>query len=282
MSNPTTSTSNQKRSLDPHMADFYRKVLRLLNQRKISYSIAGGFALHQHTGIWRATKDLDVFLTAENMLRAVAELGDRGFECEILDPVWLTKIREGPIFMDLITGMSNAVFVVDDSWIARAKPAIVLGVRTKVLATEELLVSKLFVSRRERFDGADIAHIVYGSRVPLDWNRILDLVGEHWELLLWSLLLFRYIYPAHSGNVPRQVWKHLLKSLQDDLSKDNSKVPFRGTLVDDNMFAVDTQQWGLPNLLSEYRSRRLKAIAASKRVPKQTRQNRRERHSRPT
>ena len=86
--------------------------------------------------------------------------------------------------------MSNAVFVVDDSWIARAKPATVLAIRTKVLATEELLVSKLFVSRRERFDGADIAHIVYGSGTPLNWNRILKLVGDHWELLLWSLLYF--------------------------------------------------------------------------------------------
>jgi hypothetical protein len=100
----------------------------------------------------------------------------------------------------------------------------------------------------------------------LNWNRILKLVGDHWELLLWSLLLFRYIYPADSGKVPRQVWKHLLKLLQDDLYKDNSKVPFRGTLVDDNMFAVDTEQWGLPNLLSQYRWRRLKDIAATKRV----------------
>jgi len=265
-SNPTTSKSDQKRKLDPPMADFYRKILRVLNQQKIPYAIAGAFALHQHTGIWRATKDLDVFLTAENMLRAVTELQDRGFECDILDPVWLTKVKKGPIFMDLITGMSNAVFVVDDSWIARAKPATVLAIRTKVLATEELLVSKLFVSRRERFDGADIAHIVYGSRTPLNWNRILKLVGDHWELLLWSLLLFRYIYPADSGKVPRQVWKHLLKLLQDDLYKDNSKVPFRGTLVDDNMFAVDTEQWGLPNLLSQYRWRRLKDIAATKRV----------------
>ena len=37
-----------------------------------------------------------------------------------------------------------------------------------VLAAEELIASKLFVSRRERCDGADVAHIVYRAGNRMD------------------------------------------------------------------------------------------------------------------
>ena len=259
---PVATSTLVEMPLDQKEASFYKNVLQLLNRHRIPYAIAGAFALHQHTGIWRVTKDLDVFLTAESLSRALSVLSKKGFKCEITDAVWLAKVRKGRFFIDLITGMSNAVFVVDDTWISRARPALVLGVKTRILGTEELLVSKLFVSRRERFDGADIAHIVYGSREQVNWDRVLDLVGDHWELLLWSLLLFRYVYPSHSTNVPARVWARLITRLRNELANCNSEAPFRGSLVDDNMFAIDVAEWGLPDLLSKYRERRLQDISS--------------------
>ena len=62
--------------------------------------------------------------------------------------------------------------------------------KTRVLAAEELVASKVFVARRERFDGADIAHVIYGTRGKLDWQRILRMVGEHWEICSGSLCFF--------------------------------------------------------------------------------------------
>ncbi len=106
--------------------------------------------------------------------------------------------------------MSNAVITVQREWIDRASNAEVLGVLVKVLAAEELIASKLFVTRRERFDGADIVHVIHGTGGKLDWNRILQLIGEHWMVLLWVLVLYQYIYPAHSEFVPRTLWNELL------------------------------------------------------------------------
>ena len=40
-------------------------------------------------------------------------------------------------------------------------------------------------------------HVIYGSH-ELDWQRILQLTGENWEILLWNLVLFRYVYPAQT------------------------------------------------------------------------------------
>lgn len=159
----------------------FREILESIERREVPYAVAGAFALREHTGICRDTKDLDLFLTAPNAVAVLEFLREEGFECEVCDPVWLFKAHRDGFFVDLITGMSNATIVVDDSWIERSIPAMVHDVPTRVLSGEELLVSKLFVTRRERFDGVDIAHIIYGTRGQMNWQRILHLTGENWK-----------------------------------------------------------------------------------------------------
>ena len=253
-------TSSSPLVLPPEQADLFREILTLLENRGVSYAVAGAFAMQEHTGICRDTKDLDVFLSAENAVRAIKYLKDEGFECEIFDPVWLFKAHRNEFFVDLITGMSNAAIIVDESWIERSVPAVIHTVNTRVLAAEELLASKLFIARRERFDGADVAHIIYRTRGKIDWQRVLQILGEHWEMLLWALVLFRYAYPAQTNYVPAQVWESLLSRFQEAISHADSKEKFRGSLVDDKMFAIDVNEWRLDNLMEEYRQRRLRNL----------------------
>jgi hypothetical protein len=231
----------------------FRDTLMILNRSRVPYAVSGAFALQVHTGIWRPTKDIDLFLAPEDMPTANRCLQDNGFLCKTKDPVWLHKAHRNGFFVDLITGMSNAVITVEHSWIKNARPAMVLGVRARVLAAEELLVSKLFVVRRERFDGADIAHVVYASRGGLDWDRIFVLVKEHWEMLLFALILYRYAYPAYSRYVPPWVWQRLLAYFSGELAKRDPSAPFRGSLVDDKMFAIDVREWGMEDILAARR-----------------------------
>ena len=251
-------TSSMPMEVPEEQASLFREVLIALERKQVPYAVSGAFALRQHTGICRFTKDLDLFMTARTVCDALPILRDCGFECEIVDPVWLAKAHKGEFFVDLITGMSNAVVVVEDSWIERASPAVVQGVETRVLAPEELVASKIFVARRERFDGADIAHVIYGTYPSFDWDREMQLVGTHWEMLLWSLLLFRYVYPAHSHYVPAAIWRELLQRLEKEIARPDPKARFRGSLVDNNMFAIDVNEWGLANLLEEERRKRLR------------------------
>jgi Nucleotidyl transferase of unknown function (DUF2204) len=235
----------------------FRDVLQALERSGVPYAVSGAFALRQHTGICRQTKDLDLFVTAPNCAAALECLRQEDMECDVTDPVWLAKARRGEHFVDLITGMSNGLIVVEDSWIERARPAVVYGVTTRVLAPEELVASKIFVARRERFDGADVAHVIYGTYRNFDWQREMELVGEHWEVLLWSLVLFRYVYPAHSHYVPTEIWRELLRRFDAEIRNPNPEAKFRGSLIDDNMFAIDVNEWALPNLLAERRAQRL-------------------------
>jgi hypothetical protein len=227
-----------------------------MNRAGVPYVVSGAFALQKHTGIWRNTKDLDLFLPPQAVPQALQHLREQGLETEVRDPVWLAKAHRNGYFVDLITGMSNAVITVDQSWIDRGSETIVLGVPTRVLAPEELIASKLFVNFRERFDGADIAHIIHGTQGHLDWDRLLQLVGEHWELLLWEMILFRYVYPAKQNYVPRAVWDDLLGRLRHDLDSPSQEMPFRGSLIDEKMFAIDVKEWGMENLLQEQRNHR--------------------------
>ena len=252
----------------PEQRALFCEVLAHLNRAQVPYVVSGAFALQKHTGIWRNTKDLDLFLPAASVPKALRHLQEQGFETEIRDPVWLAKAHRDGYYVDLITGMSNGVITVDSSWIERGSHNVVLGVPTRVLAPEELIASKLFVNFRERFDGADIAHVIFGTKGRLDWQRLLTLVGSHWELLLWELVLFHYAYPACSDFVPREVWSDLLTRLRDQLAAPNPSAPFRGSLLDEKMFAIDVREWGMENLLEEQRERREPKICGQPAGPK--------------
>jgi Nucleotidyl transferase of unknown function (DUF2204) len=253
-------TSATPQRLPKKQKALFRDVLVLLNEKLIPFAVSGAVALQKHTGICRDTKDLDIFLSAEDASAALACLMKNGFECEICDPVWLAKAHRDNYFVDLIAGMSNAVITVDASWIKHSHRGRVFGVPVRLLAPEELLISKLFVTRRERFDGADIAHIIYATRGKLDWGRILGQVGEHWEILLWSLILYRYVYPGNSDYVPANIWQDLIGRLVKATSNPDPQQEFRGSLIDDCMFAIDVQEWGLQDILSRYRAGRTPTI----------------------
>jgi predicted nucleotidyltransferase len=251
-SDPPSFAGEQKR--------LFRGVLRAMNERAVPYVVSGAFALQQHTGIWRDTKDLDLFIPPESVPRALEYLREEGFQTAVLDPVWLAKAHHDDYYVDVITGMSNAVITVDLSWVERGRRALVLGVPTRVLAAEELFASKLFVTRRERFDSADTCHIIFGTKGNMDWARVLEIAGDHWQMVFWTLVLYGYIYPAHTHYVPKELWHDLTERFLHTVDHPDPQAEFRGSLIDENMFAIDVREWGLPDVLQRYRDRRAPKI----------------------
>jgi Nucleotidyl transferase of unknown function (DUF2204) len=252
---PLPVSSSQPPCFPAEQESLFREVIQLMELNRVPVVISGAFALHEHTGIWRDTKDLDFFLPPEEVGRALKVLEKDGFATEIADPVWLAKARRNGFFVDLITGMSNGVVRVDYSWIRRAARSHVFGLSVRVLAPEELIASKVFVTRRERFDGADICHVIYGTRGKFDWSRLMTLIGEHWQMLLWALVLYQYVYPAQTDYVPQQIWEELLQRFKVELKHPNHGVGFRGSLIDERMFAIDVNEWGMRDIMEEHRQK---------------------------
>jgi hypothetical protein len=247
---PVTSSEEPAWTLEAE--ECYQDALGALLAGGIPFVVGGAFAVHRHTGVWRPTKDLDFFLEASRIPEAFSLLERAGFTTGIEDPVWLAKAKRGTYFVDLITGGGNASLVVEETWIRRGLPEVVLGIPCMVQAPEECLASKAFVAFRERFDGADVVHLIRACGERMDWNRVLLLMGEHWELLYWSLVLFAYVYPARTDVVPEAVWVGLTQRFTERVRNPDKNAPFRGSLVDPRMFAIDVEEWGERNLYEDY------------------------------
>ena len=117
----------------------------------------------------------------------------------------------------------------------------------KLCPAEEMIWSKAYVQERERFDGADIAHLIRCRGEAIDWRRLLRRFGEHWRVLFGHLVLFGFIYPAERDKIP--AW--LLKELSDRLVNEiEGAVAARADLLRDAPFARTIppgyRQVGLP------------------------------------
>ncbi len=184
--------------------------LRALACSPVPFLVAGAYALFEYTGIYRDTKDLDLFLRARDLDAAFKALEEAGFRTELTDPVWIGKAWRGPWFVDLIFSSGNGVAVVDDAWFAYARPGRVFDVPVLLAPPEEMVWSKSFVLERERYDGADVNHLLHACGRSLDWARVLARFDRYWEVLLSHLMLFRFAYPGSKGDVPDWVMDELL------------------------------------------------------------------------
>src|SRR5918996_597647 len=223
----------------------YGDALDALNSSGVRYMLGGALALNAHTGIWRDTKDLDVFVPKEVMSRVLETLEEAGFETEIEDLVWIAKAWRGELFVDVIHASHNGTGPVEESWFAYAKEISILGRQALVIPAEEMILSKIFVVAKDRCDVDDVLHLVFATRGNLDWDRMLDKIGDHWELLLAYLHLYRYVYPSHTTYLPGWVLKLLRERYEAETAPEKTR--FRGTMLDENTFSVDVEEWGLPD-----------------------------------
>src|SRR5512139_1541218 len=170
--------------------------LRALADAGVPHLVAGAYAFFEYTGIFRDTKDLDVFLRERDLEEAFRALERAGFRTELVDPAWIGKGYRGEWFVDLIFSSGNGVAVVDDRWFEHARPGTVLGVRVLLAPPEEMIWSKGFVLERERYDGHDVNHLLHACADGLDWGRLLARFERYPEVLLAHLLMFRFAYPC--------------------------------------------------------------------------------------
>jgi hypothetical protein len=225
--------------------EFYATVLRALKDARVPFLLAGAFALEHHTGVARRTKDLDVFLPLDSVESALLALREQGFRTELTSSTWLAKAFEADLFVDLIFNAGNGQYPVERSWIDRAPEILVYGVPVRVCPVEEMIVSKAFVMERERFDGADIMHLLRQQGGCIDWAHLLASFGEHWRLLLVFLVLFGYVYPQRASVVPGWVLGELILRLSESPSHPAGGVELcRGTLLSRTQYAIDVDQWG--------------------------------------
>ncbi len=231
--------------LPAEQARVYREALRVLNEAGVSYAVGAAFARYVYTSIWRQTKDLDIFVKPENLETAINALEQAGFETEVKEPSWLAKAWKDGHFLDLIFGTGHGQLPIDDHSFAGSQEGKVLGVPVKLIPIEEMIASAAYIAGRNRFDGPEVVHLIHSAKGKLDWQRILDRLGENRELLLWHLILFDFVYPGHSRYLPQELMVELFdEARQRWEKKPHGRKAFRGTILDPFSYTVDVEDRG--------------------------------------
>src|SRR5262249_15311217 len=140
-----------------------------------------------------------------------------GFHTELTFPHWLGKALCDGECIDVIFSSGNGVAQVDEAWFTHAVPDEVFGLPVRLCPPEEMLWSKGYIMERERYDGADIVHLLRACGERLDWPRLLKRFGPHWRVLFNYLVLFGFVYPSEPVCIPIWVMQELMQRLQDEL-----------------------------------------------------------------
>jgi len=232
-------------ALPPETCAFYREVMGVLQKAGVPFLVGGAYALHRYTGIERHTKDLDVFVRPADSRAALDVLTAAGCRTELTFPHWLGKAYRDGEFIDIIFSSGNAVAAVDDQWFEHAVTGEVLGVPARLVPAEEMIWQKSFVQERERYDGADVAHLLRAVGRDLDWPRLLSRFGPHWRLLLSQLVLFGFVYPSERDRVPAWVMNDLVVRLQAEVAAPPPEERVcQGTLLSREQYLIDIERWG--------------------------------------
>ena len=227
-----------------HASDFYKRVILVFQEKGIDFLVGGAFAFVRYTGIGRDTKDLDLFIRRADWDAVTTALAEQGITTELTFPHWLGKVyggRQREFFVDLIFSGGNGVAEVDAEWFAFAVRDESLGFPVRLMPVEEMIWSKAFLMERERFDGADVLHLVRARQHEINWPRLLSRFGEHWRVLLSHLVLFPYVYPNQPA--PQQVIDELLDRARSETKADEGIRLCRGPLLSRAQYLVDVERW---------------------------------------
>lgn len=247
-------------TLEPKTRAVFNLALRALVSERGRFLVAGAFALNHHTGIWRNTKDLDIFCKPEDAGPILDILARAGFATHIEERHWLGKAVKDGVLVDLIWGGGNWQAKVDAHWFDHATVGNVAGVEVPIAPAEDIILSKAWVAGRERYDGADISHLIRACGKTFDWDDLVARFGDHFMLLLQYLVLYRFVYPEERDVVPARLIHDLASRVGTDAEIADG-LSFRGPLVDRYAYLHDLRHEGLADPREEIARRAGHAVA---------------------
>jgi hypothetical protein len=231
--------------LDPEERAYYCNTLSVFEKAGLDVLVGGAYAFARYTGIERHTKDLDVFVRERDFQATMRALARAGYSTSVPFPHWLGKAYCGDYFVDVIFSSGNGLARVDDEWFEHAPLDAVFDIPVRLCPIEEMIWSKAFIQERERFDGADVAHLLRSCATTLDWRRLLRRFGHHWQVLFAHLVLFGFIFPCERDRLPSWVMQELVHRLETQMAASPpSERVCRGTLLSRQQYLVDLETAG--------------------------------------
>jgi hypothetical protein len=189
----------------------YRPVLEQCRASDLPVALGGGLAFSYYSGMWRNTKDMDLYMLPSDVQRGMAILTACGFEDYHsrvgYDRSWIYRGYRDGVIVDLISSMANHRAEVDRKWLAG--PTVQIGgLQLRVIPVEELIFAKLYVCQRDRCDWPDLLNILH-TQDSINWDHLLERVEDDWPLLSGLLCVFAWLCPTRAAELPSSVWTRL-------------------------------------------------------------------------
>lgn len=187
----------------------YAEVLKQASILQIPYALGGTLALSTHTGRWRPTKDIDIYVLPENRPHMIGLLGRLNLrdiqDDHPYDSRFLYRATNGDGIIEIIWEMQNQRTTVDPVWLARAERVQVEGLCVGITAPEEIIWTKIYVVSRTRCDWPDILNLIHYCGHAMDWKHLLNRLGEDVPLLTAALSLLTWLSPRCIYDIPSWV-----------------------------------------------------------------------------
>jgi len=195
--------------------ELYIEAMNALTDAGVQFMVGGAFAVYHYTNWWRNTHDIDVYVVHEDVPQAAKALDLVGFkdlgEQAPGDRQWIYHSGKRGVIFDVIWRFANLANYITRDWFDRAGRGKFLGLDMCFLPLEELAWVKVFVINRHRCDWPDIMRIVHAQCRNLDWERLLDLLGDHWLLLQGFIAVFDWQHPDSINCIPGNVREELIR-----------------------------------------------------------------------
>ncbi len=196
----------------PEQWEVYSRVIDAALARKIPFALGGAFALAAHTGHWRDTKDLDLYVLPryrERMIEVVRSVGLTDYYDKIpYDRWWIYRATADGTIVDVIWAMANHRAEIDSLWMSGPRVDI-HGRRLRIVPSEAMIWDKLYILQRDRCDWPDVMNLLFYAGSHLDWGLLTARMEDHMPLLAAALTVFRWIAPGRAQTVPSWIWEKL-------------------------------------------------------------------------
>jgi len=140
-----------------------------LREGGVPFVLGGGLAIWARGGP-ETEHDLDYFVKPEDAERALQVLAAAGFRPEKPPEGWLYKAWDGEVLVDVI--FEPRGLVVDDELMARAEEREVMAIGIRLMALEDVLVSKLMSLDEHSADYSQILLMTRTLRERIDWRDL--------------------------------------------------------------------------------------------------------------
>src|SRR3954451_15144210 len=152
-----------------------KRAAAALRDAEVPFLLGGSLASWARGGP-ESRHDLDLMIKEEDVERALEALAAVGMKPERPPEEWLVKAWDGDVLVDLIYSPSG--LPIDDEVLARGEQMSVLSMDVRVMAIEDVLVTKLnaITEHSLRYEG--LLAISRALRERIDWHAVRERAND--------------------------------------------------------------------------------------------------------